>query len=294
MVKISIEKLKKKSRDKRLCVLISCKGLFSILKLHLEALKKQNLSLKLWFPVFLFWEKTLIENQAELFLWIQRYFPDSPFLFLPKDKACYELRNLAFECLSSSLLYFLDEDVLLKDPDHLARLVKYHEENPEWTAIGGSYLSLPACSFWGKTYNWLVQFWMICHQSPGKDFFPAGNLSVKNQGLFDRFYSPVGFGGEEIFFLKSIHKKDGNSVWVKELDAYHIAQHRFKDWLSRAWMHGKSLSLSGFNSQKLFSKASILKFFKQSGTFKIKGFALFYLLLTRLSCILTAKKANRA
>lgn len=316
-LQIILENLKQKSRDKKLCVLVSCKGVSSILKLNLEALKKQSLAPEFWFPVFLFWEKTGIKNSESsflskaspflgikdqpLFLLIQEYFPDSPVLLLPKEKASYELRNLAFDYLNSPLFYFLDEDVLLKDSEHLAKLLRLHREHPEEMAIGGSYLSVPACTFWGQIYNWLVRLWMNRHQSLGMDFLPAGNLSVKTprlkqQGLSARFYSPVneGFGGEEIFFLKSIHKKGGKSLWIKELDTYHIAQHGFKDWLNRAWIHGKSLSFGGSDSQKLLSKDMALKFFNQPGPFKIKLFALFYLLLTRISCFLTAKKRNRA
>ena len=287
---LSIEKLKKKSRDKKLCVAVSCKGNLKLLNLHLRALKRQSLSPELWIPVFLFWGKTPRESYQKALALIQKYFPSAPVLLLSKESACCNLRNLAFESLSP-LLYFLDEDVLLKRSEHLTRLLDWHERHPDWTAIGGSYISSKASSFWGEIYNWLVRFWMTYHQSFQKrDFLPAGNLSVKRKGLSDRFYSPAGFGGEEIFFLKSLHKKGLFSVWIRELDAHHIAQHRLKDWISRAWMHGKSLSAS----QKLFSRAMAGKFFKQSGSFQIKLCALFYLLLTRLSCILTAKKANRA
>ena len=51
------------------------------------------------------------------------------------------LRNQAFECARAPILLFIDEDVILENPDHFQNLLSLHEENPDIAVIGGAYLN---------------------------------------------------------------------------------------------------------------------------------------------------------
>ena len=259
-----------------LSVVVSCKSVEKILKKNLRALSRQNLTPELWIPVFIFKEE---QKHSPCVLLVKNYFPSGRFLFLPEGQPLYEMRNLALDHLNSSYIYFIDEDVILDDPQHLSRLIEFYKTYPEWTVIGGSYLNHPDSSFWGRSYNWTVCLWTKNH--PG--FIPAGNLSVTtNPPFYSRFYSPspFGFGGEESCFLKSLQKEGRKSLLDEALSASHLAGHDFKNFVKRAWVHGASLAF-----ERQIHSSSQLLFFKEPAPFFIKTAALFYLLLVRFSCL---------
>ena len=251
-------------------LVVSCKGLETVLKKNLQALSKQKLNQNLWEPLFLFQERF---KQSACLSLIKDQFPSSKVLFLPRDKALYEMRNLVFEINSCPYIYFIDEDVILEDVDHLTRLIKLHKENSEFTVIGGSYLDHSECTFFGRSYNFMTRLWL----RRNKDFVPAGNLSIKTHRHFQaRFFSPnsFGFGGEEVSFLQFLHSEGHKSIWKKELDTKHLALHDFKSFIYRAWIHGASLSF-----QKKKSSSSPWVFLKEPAPFFVKIASFFYLLL---------------
>ena len=266
-----------KSAPPLLSVVVSCKGVENILSQQLKFLNKQNLDKRLWQAVFVFRENFAFQPAISL---IKQYFPLSQIFFLKANRPLYEMRNLAFERLHSPYLYFIDEDVILEEAHHLSRLIEIHQKRPNQAVLGGSYLNHPGSTFWGDCYNWLVRLWVKAYKTKNyQDLAPAGNLSVKGYKNFKaRFYSPHGFGAEELYFFKDLQKEGLQSCVDKALDAPHLAQHTFKDFIQRAWIHGKSLP----QQKRLGSKAL---FFKEPAGFLIKIAGLFYLLLARFSLL---------
>ena len=277
----SIKNKKNKSINKPfsplLSVIVSCKGVEKTLSCHLKALKNQNLRSELWQTVFIFKRELESDKNKLAISLIKQFFPVSLILFLEENKPLYEKRNLAFRHLTSPYLYFIDEDVILEESTHLSYLVNRHQESPELAVLGGAYLDHPESSFWGSCYNWLVRLWVLAHKTERfQDLVPAGNLSIKDHKTFlPRFYSPHGFGAEEIYFLRDLHKKGACSYADFTLSAPHLARHSFKDFIWRAWSHGRSLSKQKSGSKRLF--------FKEPARFSIKIMSLFYLLMVRFS-----------
>ena len=259
-----------------LSVVVSCKAVKEILSQHLHFLQRQDLSQELWQAVFIFREDSGFQPALSL---IKKYFSSPQFLFLKVNQPLYEMRNLAFDHLDSPYLYFIDEDVILEKADHLSRLLKLHKKHSDVSVLGGAYLNHPASTFWGNCYNWLVRLWLKAHKTDNnQDVVPAGNLSVKGYKNFKaRFYSPQGFGAEELYFFKSLHQEGRFSYLDTSLDSPHLARHSFKDFVQRAWLHGKSAPQQKMGDKRLF--------FKESGGFLTKITALFYLLLVRFSLI---------
>lgn len=258
-----------------LTVCISCRGKADLLEQNLKALGRQTLNKNIWdialffrgaSPTFL--NKLLNELGLSAKIFTQ-----------PQDHPIHELRNQAFQKISSPLLFFIDEDVILNNKDHLQTLIRLHEQRPEWTVLGGGYVSSVECSFWGRTYNWISRIWM--RKNP--EFMPAGNLSVKTQQLKPscRFKSPLkkGFGGEELYFFKQIKISGLRSARKKELDALHLARHTFGEFLSRAILHGQSRA---FQKPGGSFYQSLLYFFKQPEAFSIKIAGGFYMLLVAI------------
>ncbi|MCY4512468.1 MAG: glycosyltransferase [Bdellovibrionales bacterium] len=259
-----------------LTVCISCREKADLLEQNLKALSRQTLSKNLWNIALLFRETSptflnKLLNDLEL---------SAQIFIQPKNQPIHELRNQAFQKINSPLLFFIDEDVILNNTDHLRTLVHLHEQHPKWTVLGGGYVSSTECSFWGRTYNWISRIWM--GENPG--FMPAGNLSVKTQQLKPscRFKSPLkkGFGGEEIYFFNQIKSLDLYSVQKTELDALHLARHSFREFLSRAVLHGQSRAFQ--KSRRSFYK-SLLYFIKQPESFSVKTAGGLYMLFVRVT-----------
>lgn len=301
---------------KKITVVIFCRVDSSVLDVQLQALSKQSLNSKLWEAVFLFRKDKENKNEEKLFSQnkkkIYNAFPQAQIVLLSSHTKVYQMRNWAFQNhqvfsqkknlfeketilrqqfqkkspqkIQSSLLYFLDEDVILEKADHFETTLKLHSSYPSLTAIGGAYLNHPKCSFFGRVYNAVVKLWMTKHQSRSKkDLLPAGNFSIKTSSPFlARFHSPnpSGFGGEELSFFQSLHEEGLASVWMKELDSAHLTKHRFKEFISRAWLHGRALPVKNSFSKKNFKFFLI---FPSPALHKV--FILLYLFFVHLSAI---------
>ena len=259
-----------------LTVCVACKGVLSLLKANVAALSQQTLDKDQWKTVFLVTEKkqlplidAILKSSDLKTRYLTCFYKDS----------LQTLRNQALDSIKTPLIFFIDEDVILENPEHLKILVRLHKQHPEKTVLGGGYLSTKRGSFFGHSYNWISRLWML--ENPG--FAPAGNLSVKTTllNVKCRFKSPLpyGFGGEEVHFLQQLQSTGGKFLWKKELDAPHWACHTLKDFLKRALVHGQSRSFQ--RSRRSFYK-SIVQFIKQPGPLRVKIPALFYLFFVRL------------
>ena len=263
------------SQNPCLTVCISCKGISPVLNENLKALEKQELDKKKWKVI-------LLVNSKEQLLSVEQEIKSLSFFIEVlsnfHQNSLQELRNRMLDQSSTPLVLFIDEDVILQNKNHLENLIHFHTLHSDVSVLGGGYLSGKGCSFWGQTYNWISVLWML--ENPG--FSPAGNLSVKTKSLNPecRFESPLpkGFGGEEIYFFKKMQQLGERYLSKKELDTFHRAQHTFKNFLKRAFVHGKSQAF--FPPTNNFYH-SIIRFIKQPGSFSIKTTALFYLLFVR-------------
>ena len=261
-----------------LSLIVSCKGVLWILEKNLKALRGQSLSSALVEAIFVFDRKT--KSLSPCISLIKNYFPNGQFVFLPRGKPIYEMRNLGMKQASAPYIYFIDEDVILQNSNHLSLLIQLHKKLPQYTAIGGGYLDHQLSSFWGKAYNRIAMLWI--KNRPG--FVPAGNLSIKMAKPFKACFhspNPDGFGGEETAFLQMLEEEGKKSLYHSEMDAEHLAIHSLRDFIKRALAHGASLS---FEKKR---RLSLSLFFKmKAGGVGIKTGVLFYLLIVRLSALI--------
>lgn len=284
--KEKMSSVKNKIRSPVLTVCVSCREKSALLKQNLKALRKQTLDKNKWDIALLFrgtpppsLKKLLNALGLSVYIFTQ-----------DRNHPIHELRNQVFQKITSPLLFFIDEDVILKNTNHLQTLLDLHQQHPEWTVLGGGYLSSTECSFWGKAYNWISQLWML--KNPG--FLPAGNLSVKIKHLKPscEFKSPLkgGFGGEEIYFLNQIKALGLQSVRQTELDAFHLARHTLREFLSRALLHGQSRAFQ--NSKSSFYK-SFLYFIRQPESFSIKLAGGLYLTLVFIVSLINRNSTQK-
>ena len=267
-----------------LTVCVACKGVSSLLKANLAALNHQTLDKRQWEIVLLVTE----EHQLAVIEDILKSFTlNTKLLTCFHKNSLQELRNQALSSIKTPLLFFIDEDVILENTEHLKTLIHLHKKHPEEIVLGGQYLSTGRCSFFGQSYNWISCLWMLAN--PG--LLPAGNLSVKTThlNLKCRFKSPLpyGFGGEEMYFFKQLKATGGKSLWKKELDAPHWAFHTLSAFFNRAFVHGQSQAFqySGGNFYQ-----SAMQFIKQPGALKVKIPALCYLFLVKLTAFIYGLK----
>ena len=249
---------------------------------NLKALSQQTLDKNLWDIALLFRE----DPPPVLNRLLDTLGLSAHIFTQERSHPIHELRNQALQKITSPLLFFIDEDVILNNTSHLQTLVNLHQQHPEWTVLGGGYISSAECSFWGKAYNWIALLWML--KNPG--FLPAGNLSVKTKHLEPscEFKSPLkgGFGGEEVYFLNQIKDLGLQSIRKMELDTLHLARHTLRDFLSRALLHGQSRALQ--NSKSSLYK-SLLYFIRQPESFSVKAIGVCYLIIVQIVSFLYKK-----
>jgi len=269
-----------------LSVAISCKGNQSILIQNLKALHQQNLNKDLWKLILLIFET---EFQKIISVDELKLFPDYSCITLPNIKPIYELKNEALKQITSQLIYFIDEDVILHQKNQLSHIIQLHHQLSDAVVIGGNYISHPNSSLWGQSYNWISSLWGEAHSH----YMPAGNLSIKNRLPKDsRFYSPhpKGFGGEEIYFLDHLLSKNYKIKQIKSLDTFHLATHSFKDFCLRAMYHSNTLS---YQKNRLDIFQSIKCFWTHDGTVLIKVISLFYILIVQILSLFYSLKIRK-
>ena len=285
-----------------LTVCVSCKGLMP--ESCFKALARQTMPR---------WEALLLIPEKETLPKILRAFQESfssagrpavTVLTGSSKRSLQSLRNQAFLRARAPILLFMDEDVILKNPNHFKNLLSLHKEKPDIAVIGGAYLngcdsvSGGSCksglSFWGRAYNETVRLWTLLN--PGLS--PAGNLSCKKALLNPavRFKSFGGFfGGEELHFLHQAQKTGGLFLRAKILDAPHCARHSFRDFVQRALVQGRAKAAFAAAIKICADRASrpeedsagfLQEYFRKKPPWLVVAAALAYLALVRLTAFL--------
>lgn len=154
-------------------------------------------------------------------------------------------RNWGIKNSQASIVYFLDEDCSLKNPDHLKNLIAFHKIYPDTVIIGGRYVHGSLGTHWGQAYNYMCDTWqdqaVTENMSQQPNQFLGGNLSLKltpetKKILFDEH---LGFGGEDVKYVQDMISR-GHKTWLTHgLTVMHHSQHTMKSFFSRAWLHGK-------------------------------------------------------
>jgi len=149
-------------------------------------------------------------------------------------------RNLGLQKAKQDIVFFVDDDCELIDPQFLRKLCDLHEQNLDTFAIGGSYISPSNARAIDKAYNIMARAW----QSPqlfGENQswrLLGGNLSFKRHELLNTqqtFNEDIAFGGAETEFLERLQKLEHKALFIDSLELCHHTHLDEKNLVSKAF-----------------------------------------------------------
>ena len=161
-------------------------------------------------------------------------------------------RNMGIRFSAGDILYFLDDDCLLPNRNHLRNLVLEHKKNPSAVGIGGAYKALE--SFYGleKFYHEHSQKWIEDFVSSEKETsqLVGGNASYKRE-IFDKgfyFDSLIVFGGSEENFNRSLREAGYTLLYSEKLWLFHVVKLKLLFFIKKSFKQGLGLFKNRYKS----------------------------------------------
>ncbi|MBC6416107.1 MAG: glycosyltransferase [Bdellovibrionales bacterium] len=168
-------------------------------------------------------------------------------------KGVNKARNMGIRFARGDILYFLDDDCVLFDKNHLHNLMEAHKNHPDVVGIGGPYKSqnilLGGDKFYHEnTSSWICKFVQLDNKTSQ---LLGGNASYK-RSVFDRgfYFNPyIIFGGSEESFNNSI--KDLGLLFDKNLWVYHRPKVKGFVFIKKSFQQGRGSFKNRFQFKTL-------------------------------------------
>jgi glycosyltransferase involved in cell wall biosynthesis len=154
-------------------------------------------------------------------------------------------RNHGAALASHDVIWFLDDDVVVPNEQHILELLASHFENADLAAVGGAYLTPPNASIVEQGYNLLSSLWRHASGESDNEAFLGGCLAVRKAVFFELggFDETIKLGGAETGFvhrLRNWSKSRGRVLrYEKRLDVFHRpGARRLDQWMKLAFRQG--------------------------------------------------------
>lgn len=178
-------------------------------------------------------------------------------------------RNMGIRFAGGDILYFLDDDCLLPNKNHLQSLIEEHKKNPEVMGIGGAYKAIKTLHGLKKFYHEQSKQWIDSMAlKSGATQLIGGNASYKRE-VFDRgfyFDSSITFGGSEESFNQSLKEQGWTLLYSEKLWIFHIIQLNLFSLIKKSFQQGKG-------SFKNLNQSGALKDMKQNWAFSYNNYS---------------------
>lgn len=135
-------------------------------------------------------------------------------------------RNIGIQKAKSSKIYFLDDDVLIRKPQHLSVFYKLSNAHPDIAAIGGSYYLSESPMLIDTVYHAICTSWLTegNQKNGNKQFHLVGGNTLYNKELLQQhlhFNEHITFGGSETELNLRLHKAGHKYLFTESLDIEH-------------------------------------------------------------------------
>ena len=170
-------------------------------------------------------------------------------------KGVNKARNLGIRFARGDILYFLDDDCILDDKDHLNKLLLEHEKSA--IGIGGGYKAFNNSHGLKKFYQENANQWMQSSALP-KDKssqLVGGNASYKKK-VFDKgfyFDSSIIFGGSEESFNQALIKQGWTLLFIDKLSCLHNVQLNWLLFIKKSFKQGIGSVKNHSKTEDLYS-----------------------------------------
>lgn len=161
-------------------------------------------------------------------------------------------RNMGIRFAGGDILYFLDDDCLLPDKNHLRNLVLEHEKHPTVMGIGGGYKAMEFLYGPEKFYHEHSEKWIgkFVSQKNKAEQLLGGNASYKRE-IFDRgfYFDPlISFGGSEESFNQSLREQGWTLIYSEKLWVFHVIKLGLLSLIRKSFKQGEGLFKNRYKS----------------------------------------------
>ena len=151
-------------------------------------------------------------------------------------------RNMGIRFSGGDILYFLDDDCLLSNKNHLKNLVLEHEKHPQVMGIGGPYRALKDLYGLEKFYHEHSRKWIdsVSDSKIKVSQLVGGSASYKRE-VFDKgfYFDPlITFGGSEESFNQSLREQGWILLYNEKLWVFHDVQLSGLAFIRKSFMQG--------------------------------------------------------
>lgn len=131
-------------------------------------------------------------------------------------------RNIGITKAHSQKIYFLDDDVLIRNPQHLRTLYNLSNAHPDIAAIGGSYYLAENTKLIDTVYHAICTPWLK-EGNQNRFHLVGGNTLYNKELLQDRlhFNEQITFGGSETELNLRLHLTHDKYLFNNALDIEH-------------------------------------------------------------------------
>lgn len=152
-------------------------------------------------------------------------------------------RNKGIEKAQSSKIYFLDDDVLVRNPTHLKILYNLSHLNPHIAAIGGSYYLPENVKIIDSVYHAICTSWLKEGNQKNESYrfhLVGGNTLYDKDLLQDRlhFNEQITFGGSETELNLKLHMAGDKYLFDESLNIEHSTQLNVTSLIKKAIRQG--------------------------------------------------------
>jgi glycosyltransferase involved in cell wall biosynthesis len=133
-------------------------------------------------------------------------------------------RNIGIEKAESLKIYFLDDDVLIRNPQHLSILYQLATAHPNIAAIGGSYNLPKNTRLIDTIYHAICTSWLKEGNHQDDRFHLVGGNTLYNKELLQtrlHFNEQITFGGSETELNLKLHVAGDKYLFNESLDIEH-------------------------------------------------------------------------
>jgi len=162
-------------------------------------------------------------------------------------------RNKGLDAATGSIVLFIDDDCVLRDPGFLRRHCDAHLSRPELAGLGGHY-ELPAkAGLADRVYHLKQLSWIRSGMAPGyrSDLLFGGNMSFKRNALGSiRFDPALCYGGTETELIFRLASTGLRTALLPNIPIEHRTHTGTWGLLKKAYRQGQGaryLQEKGFN-----------------------------------------------
>lgn len=197
----------------------------------------------------------------ELFEEISQLLSHRVFLYTAGKAGVNCARNIGVEKSSGDFIYFLDDDCILVNKNHILTAVTHFGLYPRVMGLGGSYVSPPFSPWIVRGYNAMCLFWLstgICRKNDMKSskctVLLGGNSCYRRSVFSDgmRFNENIISGGDETEFQFRLKRKGNDLMYLEELAVIHSADKSWVSLMTRAWKQGRARAEFKIKNEKKF------------------------------------------